>query len=119
MENPIKMDDLGYPHLWKPPYGKPWAILGSFHGHWAIGPLGCCAPKAGPSDSGFSAPPPPSARRILVIHTVHGFAHTPIYVYIYIYTYVTIHKSRLMTMNMNIQSSKTCLVRWIPQFICK
>jgi len=20
MENPIKMDDLGYPHLWKPPH---------------------------------------------------------------------------------------------------
>ena len=20
MENPIKMDDWGYPHLWKPPY---------------------------------------------------------------------------------------------------
>ena len=23
-ENPIKMDDLGYPHLWKPPYDLVW-----------------------------------------------------------------------------------------------
>ena len=76
----LHMGNLG------PSWVFPWPL-----GHRAIGLL--CS-KAGPSDSGFSAPPPPSARRILVIHTVHGFAHTPIYVCIciYIYIYVTIHK---------------------------
>jgi hypothetical protein len=24
MENPIKMDDLGHPHFWKPPCGIMW-----------------------------------------------------------------------------------------------